>query len=232
MRTYDFMSVTALLVDGEGKFLLQLRDDRPDIVNPGLWGSFGGRVEPHETDEAETPDEALLRELEEELAWQPPHFELYTAGAYRSLPDEDDRGQLVYVYAAPVDVPLEKMTLGEGQAMASFAADALPERIVPALRALIARFAQEPMYGEMMRRAGLRHSTDSRSIYCHAMPASTRAIFAPEERGGTSIRAAEDECRGDPGRRTGARAAAAARRQPGDHVSGALGPHRRCGERG
>ena len=153
MRAYDFISVTALLVDAEGKFLLQLRDERPDIVNPGLWGSFGGRVEPHETDVAETPDEALVRELEEELAWRPPAFELYTAGAYRSLPDEDERGQLVYVYAAPVDVPLETMTLGEGQAMGSFAPDALPERIVPALLALIERFAREPMYGEMMRRA-------------------------------------------------------------------------------
>ncbi len=152
-RAWDLISTTGLLVDAEGRFLLQLRDDRPDIVNPGLWGSFGGRVEPHETDEPETPEEGFLRELREELAWQPRRVKLYAAGAYRTLNDGDTRQRLIYVYAAPVDVLLSAMTLGEGQAMDVFAPHALPANTVPALRDLIARFAATPLYGEMMRLA-------------------------------------------------------------------------------
>jgi len=147
------ISTTALLIDGTGRFLLQLRDQRPDIVNPGRWGSFGGRVEPHETDERETPEEGFLREMEEELGWRPRAYALYDATPYRSLPPEDVRLQLIYVYAAAVDVPPDALVLGEGQAMEFFPPKGLPASTVPALRGLIERFAAETMYQEMMERA-------------------------------------------------------------------------------
>jgi hypothetical protein len=57
------------------------------------------------------------------------------------------------VYAARVDVPLDALVLGEGQAMGVFAPDALPENTVPALRALIKRFAAGDAYREMILRA-------------------------------------------------------------------------------
>jgi 8-oxo-dGTP pyrophosphatase MutT (NUDIX family) len=152
-RAWDLISTTGLLIDAQGRFLLQLRDDRPDIVNPGLWGSFGGRVEPHETDARETPEEGFLREIEEELSWRPRGFALYDAVRYRTLGEGDPQRQLIYVYAAPVDVPLDALVLGEGQSMAFFAPDALPEETVPALRGLIQRFAAEPMYMETARQA-------------------------------------------------------------------------------
>ena len=50
-----------LLVDG--RYALQLRDDRPDIAAPGLWGLFGGGLHP-----GERPEVGLARELCEELA--------------------------------------------------------------------------------------------------------------------------------------------------------------------
>jgi 8-oxo-dGTP pyrophosphatase MutT (NUDIX family) len=143
-RAYDIITATAILVDGQGRFLLQHRDDIPGIDNPGLWGSFGGRIEPYET-----PGDGFLRELREELSWEPEGFELYASAPYRP----DERRQLIYVYAAPVDVPLEALVLGEGQALASFAPDALPAGTVPDYRALLARFAASEMYGEMVRRA-------------------------------------------------------------------------------
>jgi len=153
-RTWDLISTTGLIVDAEGRFLLQHRDDRPDIVNPGLWGSFGGAVEPHETDEPETPDDGFLRELREELRWQPPSIALYDGFPYRSLDDGDPRRQLIYVYAAPLDVPLQRLELCEGQGMAAFAPAALPERIVPALRGLIRRFIADALYEATRRAAG------------------------------------------------------------------------------
>jgi 8-oxo-dGTP diphosphatase len=152
-RTWDLISTTGLIVDADGRFLLQHRDDRPDIMHPGLWGSFGGRVEPHETADVETPEDGFLRELREELCWQPRSVMLYDGFPYRSLDAGDRRRQLVYVFAAPLDVPLAKLELREGQGMAVFAPDRLPERIVPALRHLIERFAAGPLYETTRRLA-------------------------------------------------------------------------------
>jgi len=138
-KRWDAITATALIVNSEGRFLLQHRDDKPGIYNPGLWGSFGGAIEPYEP-----PDEGLLRELREELAWQPERIELYGAYPY------DGGKLLIYVYIAPIAVPLEALVLGEGQAMAFFAPDALPADTVPDLRLLIERFAADERYRNMI----------------------------------------------------------------------------------
>jgi 8-oxo-dGTP diphosphatase len=54
-----------LIENKEGQVLLQLRDNDPDIRYPNLWGTFGGQVEA-----GETPEEAIVRELEEELDYE------------------------------------------------------------------------------------------------------------------------------------------------------------------
>ena len=46
----------------DGRYLMQLRDQRPDIWYPGCWGCFGGAL-----DGREDPLEGLKRELREEL---------------------------------------------------------------------------------------------------------------------------------------------------------------------
>ncbi|HXK34624.1 MAG TPA: NUDIX domain-containing protein [Dehalococcoidia bacterium] len=143
-RAWDAISVTAILVGPDGRFLLQHRDDKPEIMNPGLWGSFGGEVEPHET-----PETALVRELREELDWAPPSYALVEAGPARV----GDALLLIYVYAAPVEAPLATLTLGEGQGMAYFALADLPDTTVPAYRDLLGRFAASPLFAEMVRKA-------------------------------------------------------------------------------
>ncbi len=50
------------LIDEENKILLQQRDNKPNIWNPGAWGLFGGEVEGRETFK-----EAVIREVKEEL---------------------------------------------------------------------------------------------------------------------------------------------------------------------
>ncbi len=54
-------SVLAVLLVG-GRYVMQLRDNRPGIPDPGVWALFGGRIEP-----GETPRAALVREIQEEL---------------------------------------------------------------------------------------------------------------------------------------------------------------------
>lgn len=55
-------AVAAILTIPDGHYLLQLRDDKPGVWDPGCWGCFGGSI-----DERESPDLALRRELKEEL---------------------------------------------------------------------------------------------------------------------------------------------------------------------
>ena len=150
-KSWDLMSATAILVDGQGRFLLQHRDDKPEIANPGLWGSFGGETEPYET-----PGDGFLRELQEELGWQPKDYEFYFASPYtpQSGPGSDrPNRQLIYVYAAAVDVPFEQLTLQEGQGMAFFPPDGLPETTVAAYRDLLQRFAKMEMYKRLVAQA-------------------------------------------------------------------------------
>lgn len=56
----------ALILDQHGRYLMQLRDDKPGILHPGAWGMFGGGIEP-----GETPEQAVQRELAEEIGLVP-----------------------------------------------------------------------------------------------------------------------------------------------------------------
>jgi 8-oxo-dGTP pyrophosphatase MutT (NUDIX family) len=55
-------AVAALLVLEDGRYVMQLRDLKPEIFYPDHWGCFGGAV-----DRGEDPGQALARELREEL---------------------------------------------------------------------------------------------------------------------------------------------------------------------
>lgn len=139
-RAWSAMTTTGLIVDREGRLLLQHRDDKPGIANPGLWGSFGGEIEPYET-----PHDGFMRELREELAWAPSHYELFGSHPY----DAPQGRQLIYAFAAPLDAPMSSLVLGEGQDFGAFAPDALPDATVPDLRRLIALFVESEMYARM-----------------------------------------------------------------------------------
>ncbi len=70
-----------LIIDNaEGEILLQLRDDKPGLECPNCWGTFGGQIE-----EGETPQEALLREVREELNYgveSPVLYHVYSFDGY------------------------------------------------------------------------------------------------------------------------------------------------------
>lgn len=85
----------------DGKFLMQLRDDNPDILYPGHWGFFGGHLEPGET--AET---GVQRELIEELSHCPPILTLFDC--------HQDTYVTRYIYHGQIDKALNELVLGEG----------------------------------------------------------------------------------------------------------------------
>jgi 8-oxo-dGTP pyrophosphatase MutT (NUDIX family) len=94
--------------------LLQQRDDKPSLRYPGYWTLFGGAVE-----DGETPDEAIRRELMEELAIKlnPTPYYAYICPT-RTIP-----GEVVttnHVYYALIPYSTDEMVLHEGQAMQYF----------------------------------------------------------------------------------------------------------------
>ncbi|MBW4654153.1 MAG: NUDIX hydrolase [Kaiparowitsia implicata GSE-PSE-MK54-09C] len=99
----------AILVQDQ-KFLMQLRNDKPDIVFPGVWGFFGGHMEP-----GETPAIAVVRELEEEIGYAPPGLTLFAEYPSQTF--------VRHVFAAPLDVPLTALELNEGWDMALVSID-------------------------------------------------------------------------------------------------------------
>jgi 8-oxo-dGTP diphosphatase len=86
----------------EGKFLMQLRDDIPTILYPGLWGFFGGHIEV-----GETPEVAVVREIAEEIDYALP------AGFCKFGVYADEK---VYrnIFYAPLTVPINQLNLLEG----------------------------------------------------------------------------------------------------------------------
>ena len=94
-----------------GGFLLQLRDDIEGIWFPGMWGGFGGSLEP-----GESPVQAMQRELEEELGilftGSKPQFFCYVLHKYEAV----FKVEHIFFYRLPCG--LDDLVLQEGQQMA------------------------------------------------------------------------------------------------------------------
>lgn len=105
-------AVVAIIVLDDGRYLMQLRDDKPGIFYPNHWGLFGGAV-----DEGEGPEEALRRELREELDLELASFSYFTR---IDLDFSPFGGKTCYrlFYEVPfATADLPKLRLGEGRRM-------------------------------------------------------------------------------------------------------------------
>jgi 8-oxo-dGTP diphosphatase len=93
--------VAICILHQASQFLMQLRDNDPKILYPGYWGLFGGHIEA-----GETPEVAVVRELEEEIAYQllsVQKFDIYS-----------DETAIRHVFHATLAVGLDQLILGEG----------------------------------------------------------------------------------------------------------------------
>lgn len=132
--------VALALLENQGRWLLQLRDDVAGIVAPGTWGLFGGHLEP-----GESPEQALRRELMEEIS--------YAAGTLRLWCHHRNAQRLASYFHGPLTVPLQALTLLEGQDLTLAStqdlssgwihSDRLGERrpLAPSLRWAVSRLA-------------------------------------------------------------------------------------------
>jgi 8-oxo-dGTP pyrophosphatase MutT (NUDIX family) len=116
----------AALIVIEGQYLLQLRDQKSGIFYPGHWGLFGGAC-----DAGESPEQALRREMQEELG--------LAVSEVRPLTDFTftfGRSGAVSRHYFEVVLPsslLSSLILGEGVAMRAFAGPEILNlpRVVP-----------------------------------------------------------------------------------------------------
>ena len=99
--------------DRDGRLLIYLRDDKPDIPFPNHWDFFGGHLEA-----GETPEQALVREVSEELgvrleAWRFfRRYECFSGDAYPNIK---------HLYQAQIGRRAAELTLYEGQRLAAIA---------------------------------------------------------------------------------------------------------------
>lgn len=119
------------LVIFEGKFVMVQRDNKPNILNPGKWNLPGGGI-----DGNETPEEALVRELQEEINLTPTQIELMGITRYAN------GGAIVHRYAVrPTEHEAASIRLvSEGQELGWFT---LPEALTMDLSVHLRAYLEE-----------------------------------------------------------------------------------------
>ncbi|MEN9327327.1 MAG: hypothetical protein RI947_135 [Candidatus Parcubacteria bacterium] len=107
------ITIASVILENEkGEILLMLRDNKPNLPFPHHWDIFGGHVE-----EGETPEQALVREVKEELNLDLKDYTFYRK--YHCM-HGDIHANVKYIYTAKLTTPIEKLTLGEGEEMRLF----------------------------------------------------------------------------------------------------------------
>ncbi|MCU0569219.1 MAG: NUDIX hydrolase [Oculatellaceae cyanobacterium Prado106] len=105
--------VAIAILQQNQQFLMQLRDNIPNIVYPGYWAFFGGHLEP-----GETPEVGVRRELLEEIGYAPE-----TLSHFRTYDIEGEMQIIRHVYFGDLGVELDQLQLNEGWDMGLFSVE-------------------------------------------------------------------------------------------------------------
>jgi len=114
-------AVSVIPINAEGKILLQLRDDRPDINYPNCWTIFGGAVESNET-----PDQAIQRKLLENIEFELP-LRLWKV---QTIPIKLNGQSMIvesYTYVGFIDRDTPEIKLNKGQTLDYFGPEDLDD---------------------------------------------------------------------------------------------------------
>ncbi len=121
-----------------GDQVLLQRRTRDEFVYPSFWSTFGGLIE-----DGETPEAAVVREINEELGLTLSASDLSSFGAVTVLRDESK--VKVYIFSAPLRAMLSALRLGEGSGFALFGLEEVQGlQVTPE-----ARLALDRHYGEL-----------------------------------------------------------------------------------
>lgn len=101
-------SVAILIINSKGEVLQMLRDDKPTIQYPNTWVTIGGQVE-----KGESFEDAIIREVHEELEIQLDSFELFKIYEW---PEKTEA-----IFITHLDFDPKTINLHEGQRIEFFA---------------------------------------------------------------------------------------------------------------
>lgn len=111
--------IAAIIFENDnGELLLYLRDNKPTIPFPDHWDLIGGHVE-----EGETPEQALVREVKEELGIDLKEYEFFRI--YQCL-SGDAYENTKYIYSGKLNIPIGQITLYEGVEAKYFKREEIP----------------------------------------------------------------------------------------------------------
>ncbi|MDR3559807.1 MAG: NUDIX domain-containing protein [Candidatus Pacebacteria bacterium] len=131
--------VSILFVSDNEEVLLFLRDNIPSIPFPGCWDVPGGHVE-----EGETPEDCIVREMEEEI-----EINIGKPALFKKT-DLNDRTE--YTFWKKADFNIDDINLHEGQGMKWFSeedAKNLPEdKIYLGFKPIILEFFKEKPFNK------------------------------------------------------------------------------------
>jgi 8-oxo-dGTP pyrophosphatase MutT (NUDIX family) len=113
-------AVAALLMPAKGRYVMQLRDDRPDIIYPGHWACFGGAMRP-----GEAPLDTLRRELREELELEVGEAREFASFDFDLTPARRGKFLRRYFEVRTSQARIERCMLHEGAALRVFDGDEL-----------------------------------------------------------------------------------------------------------
>jgi 8-oxo-dGTP diphosphatase len=141
MRKLTNRAVKAIIFRSDGRILMQQRDDFPGLPFPGCWNFFGGQAE-----EAESPSDALERELIEELGCVPGRLgpELLKWEWH-----SDWTATQNHFFPVHCEVEIDRLVLTEGQAMAWFPLEDLVR--VPLTPAVYENFSEIAKFLDQFR---------------------------------------------------------------------------------
>lgn len=123
------MAYAGVIIKKGDKILLQFRDNRPETKNPLTWGIFGGKIE-----QKETPKEAAIRELNEELGLNEKKLKQFIKTKFR--------GEQIYIFEMNLLKNLSKIKLNEGKKMKLFSKEKILKlkNAAPGIKKLIRFF--------------------------------------------------------------------------------------------
>ena len=116
--------MAALLIDQSNRLCLQHRDDKKNIFFPGLWGLFGGSVESNES-----PEQALVREVKEELEIEVIESEKILTVTINSLIASLNGKKRHFFLIKLTDFQVKNIVLHEGQEFRFFKPEKIPSSL-------------------------------------------------------------------------------------------------------
>ena len=110
-KVLDFRNASsAIILDYQNNYLLQLRDSIEGIFYPNHWGLFGGALE-----FKEDPVDGLIREINEELSITIDKLSFFTDFKYNLSQIGKDTVTITYFIAKIDKLQIDKIQLKEGQ---------------------------------------------------------------------------------------------------------------------